>query len=111
VTESVINPSHQSLCLYVYSPLLLLENGLVNTFIRQRRIVGGRVFYAVRVVSKESMRLVFPRTSCCILFYFQITRVDKKQRRLQKGDSGVHCVPIESVGINDTKAQSATHVK
>jgi hypothetical protein len=30
----------------------------------KRRIVGGVVFYAVRVVSNESGRLVLPRTSC-----------------------------------------------
>jgi hypothetical protein len=31
-----------------------------------RRIVGGVVFYMVRVVSKESMRLVLPRTFCYV---------------------------------------------
>jgi hypothetical protein len=35
-------------------PILSLGNGLVNTFPRQGIIVGGVVFYAVRVVSKES---------------------------------------------------------
>jgi hypothetical protein len=44
-------------------PLSLLGNGSVNTFPRQRRIVGGMVFYAVHVISKESRRLVIPRTS------------------------------------------------
>jgi hypothetical protein len=43
--------------------LPLLGNGSVNTFSRQRRIVGGVVFCAVRVVSKESRRLVLTRTS------------------------------------------------
>jgi hypothetical protein len=37
----------------------------VKTFPRQRRILVGVVFYAIRVVSKESRRLVLPRT-----FYF-----------------------------------------
>jgi hypothetical protein len=40
-----------SLCI----PLSLLGNGSVNTFSRQRRIVGGVVFYPVRVVSKKSL--------------------------------------------------------
>jgi hypothetical protein len=31
-TAYFINPSHQSVCLYVYSPLSLLGNGSVNTF-------------------------------------------------------------------------------
>jgi hypothetical protein len=56
-------------------PLPLLGNGSVNTFPRQRGIVRGVVFYAVRVVSKESRRLVFPRTSffppCFILATFR----------------------------------------
>jgi hypothetical protein len=41
--------------------LSLQGNGSVNTFPPQRRIVGV-VFYAVRVVSKESRRSVLPRT-------------------------------------------------
>jgi hypothetical protein len=32
-----------------------------------RRIVGGVVFYTVRVVSKERRRLVLPRTSFLLL--------------------------------------------
>jgi hypothetical protein len=50
----------------VYPPSLL-SNGLVNTFLRQRGIVGGTVFYVAHVMSKESMQLVLPRTSCCNL--------------------------------------------
>jgi hypothetical protein len=102
-TAYFLNPSHQSVCLYVYFPVVsrqrlckhvpaatntrnnrrivgpvvfgvvlvaskeslwaclciplsLLGNGSVNTFPRQRRIVEGVVFYAVRVVSKERRR-------------------------------------------------------
>jgi hypothetical protein len=44
--------------------LSLLRNRSVKTFPRQRRIVADVVFYAVRVVSKESGWLVLPRTSC-----------------------------------------------
>jgi hypothetical protein len=47
-------------------PLSLPGNGSVITFPRQRRIVRGD-FYAVRVVSKESRRLVLRRTSCSSL--------------------------------------------
>jgi hypothetical protein len=56
----------ESVVLSVY-PLSLLSNGLVNTFLQQRRITGGTVFYVVHVMSKESMQLVLPRTSCCNL--------------------------------------------
>jgi hypothetical protein len=49
--------------------LSLLGNGSVNTFLRPRRIVEGVVFYAVRVVSNESGRLVLPRTSCLHSYY------------------------------------------
>jgi hypothetical protein len=56
----------------MYIPLSLLGSGSVKTLPRQRihtqqrRIVGLVVLYAVRVVSKESRRLVLPRTSCLI---------------------------------------------
>jgi hypothetical protein len=43
-------------------PVSLLGNGSVNTFPRQKGIVG-HVFYAVRVASKESRWLVLPRIS------------------------------------------------
>jgi hypothetical protein len=53
-------------CLSVcVSPLPLLDNSYVNTLPRQRRNVGGGVFYKVYVVSNESRRLVLPITSCC----------------------------------------------
>jgi hypothetical protein len=40
-----INPSHQSVYLYVYPALWFLGKDSVNTFPRQRRIVGSVVFY------------------------------------------------------------------
>jgi hypothetical protein len=45
-------------------PLSLLGKNSVKTFPRERKIVGGAVFYAVRVVSKERRRLILTRTSC-----------------------------------------------
>jgi hypothetical protein len=56
----------ERVCLWVCLciPLPLLGNNSVYTFPGQRRIFGGVVFYAVLVVSKESNRLVLPRTSC-----------------------------------------------
>jgi hypothetical protein len=47
--------------LYILS---LLGNSSIMTFPRQRIIIVGVVFCAVRVVSKESRQLVLPRTSC-----------------------------------------------
>jgi hypothetical protein len=61
-TAYSINPSNQSVCLYVYPRLLMLGNGSLHMFPRQRRIVGHVVLYAVRVVSKESLWV-----SLCIL--------------------------------------------
>jgi hypothetical protein len=52
----------RKVCGSVYPPSFL-GNGSVNTFPRQRRIVGDVVFYAVRFVSKKSGRLVLPITS------------------------------------------------
>jgi hypothetical protein len=115
-TAYFINPSHKSVCLYVYS-LSLLGKGWVKcippfiarqrlgrhvpaaantrnsrrivgrvylwvclcialsllfnsvkTFPWEGRIVGGVVFYAVRVVTKEGRRLIVPRTSCLMLW-------------------------------------------
>jgi hypothetical protein len=50
-------------------PLSLIGDGSVNTFPRKGGIVGGVVFYAVRVVSKKSRQLVLTRTYYLILTY------------------------------------------
>jgi hypothetical protein len=49
-------------------PLSLLGNNSVKILPRERRIIGGIVFYAVRVVSKDSSRTVVPKTSCYTIF-------------------------------------------
>jgi hypothetical protein len=55
-----INPSHLSVCLYVYPPTVARQCvGKSNN-----RTVGRIVFYVVCVVSKESRQLVILRTSC-----------------------------------------------
>jgi hypothetical protein len=64
-----------SVCVYLLS---LLGDGSVKTFPRQQRIVGGVIFYAVRVISKESRRLVLPRCSC-----FKIRKVAPKYCKIQ----------------------------
>jgi hypothetical protein len=43
-------------------------NNWVRMFSRQRRIVRGVVFCTVRVILKESSRLVLSRGSCCLSF-------------------------------------------
>jgi hypothetical protein len=43
-TVYLTSPSYQSVCLYVYFPVLLLHNCSINTFPRQRRSIGGVVF-------------------------------------------------------------------
>jgi hypothetical protein len=76
-TTSFINPSHQSACLYVYPSLL--GNGSVKcipsfgagqrlgkhfpaaTNTHYNGIVGRVIFYAIRVLSKETLGLcVYP---------------------------------------------------
>jgi hypothetical protein len=54
------------------SPLSLLGNGSVKVPLSM--LDNGYVFYAVRVVSKESRRLVLPRTSC----FFRILLLRKE---------------------------------
>jgi hypothetical protein len=54
------------------SPYRLLANNSVKMFSRQRRSLGD-VFYAVRVVSKESRLLVLPRTSSFLRHHAQAT--------------------------------------
>jgi hypothetical protein len=49
-------------------PLFLLGNNSIKTFLRQRRIVGGFVFCAFRVISNKDRRLVLPRTSSNVIF-------------------------------------------
>jgi hypothetical protein len=65
-----INPSHQSVCLYVYPlnvarQLLGKDIAAANEYTRNNRVIVGRVVsYGACVirVSKESRRLVLPRT-------------------------------------------------
>jgi hypothetical protein len=70
--DDVLHKSLPSLCVPVCYPLSLLSNGSLNMFPRQRIHAKKKncctrlIFYAVRVVSKESTRLVLPRTSCYI---------------------------------------------
>jgi hypothetical protein len=54
-TANYINPSHQSVCLNAYVATQRLGiNVTAATNTHNRRIVGCIVFYAVRVVSKDS---------------------------------------------------------
>jgi hypothetical protein len=83
-TAYFMNPSHQSVCLHVYSPSLL-GNGSVKTSPRQRihataeELLDAIVFYAVRVVSNECRRFVLPRTycfSCYLQIYLSLKLFD-----------------------------------
>jgi hypothetical protein len=62
IVERVIFYAVLWACLYISLSLLGIKS--VKTFPRQRRNVGGVVFYVVHVVSKQSRRLVLPRTHC-----------------------------------------------
>jgi hypothetical protein len=71
-TAYFINHFNQSVCLYVYHPvvarqLLCKKRYRSNEYTCTNKIIDGRVvFYAVHVVSEESRLLVLPRTSCII---------------------------------------------
>jgi hypothetical protein len=67
----VHKPFHQSVCLHVYPFLSLLGSGsgmclssrfLVTNTRNSRRIVGGVILYAVRVLSNESLCVCLPIT-------------------------------------------------
>jgi hypothetical protein len=51
----------------------------VNMFPRQRKIVGGVVFYVVRIVSKECKRLDLPRTYCSSVWFEVLVAVAMKR--------------------------------
>jgi hypothetical protein len=68
-----INPSHQSVCLYMYPTIAARQrlrinvNAATNTHAKLGKIVGRVVFYAVRLISKECRLSVLPVTSCYVL--------------------------------------------
>jgi hypothetical protein len=64
-TAYPINTLHQPVCVCVYISIVARQRLSINvTAARNNRGILRRiVFYAVRVVSKESMRLVLPITS------------------------------------------------
>jgi hypothetical protein len=59
-------------CLWICLLILLslLAKNSVRTLPLQRRIIEGVVFCAAHISSKEIRRLILPRTSCFIRFYF-----------------------------------------
>jgi hypothetical protein len=65
-TACFLNPSHQSVCLYSYPPIVarqrLAKDVTAATATHATRIVERVVFYAVHVLSNESRRLGLPRT-------------------------------------------------
>jgi hypothetical protein len=67
ITAYFFNTSHQSVCI----PPIVARRRLGKKFTaatnRDAKVeLLEVVFYGVRVVSKESRRLILPRTSCCI---------------------------------------------
>jgi hypothetical protein len=67
-TAYCINPSHQSLCLFVY-PLIVARQRLGKNVMRQQihlktEELSDGLFLCGPFRMKESRRLVLPRTSC-----------------------------------------------
>jgi hypothetical protein len=81
VLHKPLRPVCVSLCT---SPLSLLRNGSVNTFPRQRihtqqyNNCWTRLFYAVRVIPKESRRLVVPRSMGQLWLKASLNRILQK---------------------------------
>jgi hypothetical protein len=66
-TAYLKRPSHQSVCLYVYPPIVARQEqrSRCNEYTpNNRKIIGHVVSYAVRVLSKESGLLILPGISC-----------------------------------------------
>jgi hypothetical protein len=87
-TAYYINPSHQSVCLYMYVDRQRLGKKIYcgNEYTRNnKRIVTCIVFNAIRVVWKETRRLVIPRTSCYILIFRFQTAAERTKVSEQKG--------------------------
>jgi hypothetical protein len=65
-TAYVINPSHQSVCLCMYPPIVSRQRvgRNDNEYTRNNRNIVGRVVFCAVLVSKE-IRLVLHRTSFC----------------------------------------------
>lgn len=59
--------SKEILCVCLYISLSLQDSNSVKIVPRQRRIVGGIVLYAIRVVWKENMWLFLSRNSCVFM--------------------------------------------
>jgi hypothetical protein len=91
-TAYFINPSHQSVDLSVYPPIVARKR-LEKTFPRQLRNAGCVVFSAVRVVSKESRGSVLPRTSCLIAIFL----IPSKRLATSKLRSRFYCLTDLSV--------------
>jgi hypothetical protein len=77
--------------------LSLLGNNSIKTFPRQRRI-GGVVFYAVRVVSKENRRLILP-----MFRYFDI-HVMSSRSKVQTFEKQRHRETFEPTNAGMTSA-------
>jgi hypothetical protein len=75
---------HMCLWVFLCIPLLLLGNGSVKTLLRQRRNVGGVVFYAGQVVSKE-----LPRTSYLVVWNVPNSNTIDQTRCLRRYDAFV----------------------
>jgi hypothetical protein len=102
-TAYFINPSHQSVCLYVYPHIVARQRQRIHTRIEES---GRVVFSAVSVVSKESRRLVLPKTPCCLLS----SRLDRlcvpglfvqwwNGRRVKEPFISIHCPDGKVYGV------------
>jgi hypothetical protein len=78
-TAYFINFSHQSMCLYVYPPVIARQRRCKNvTTHNYRRISGRGIFYSVRIVSRKVDDYFFPKP--LVLFFLTLTPRSTKWR-------------------------------
>jgi hypothetical protein len=75
LTVYFINPSHQSVCLYVYP--LIVAGQMISKHVttatntrNNRRTVGRIIFYTVSVLSKEGRRLVLSELFILLFLFY-----------------------------------------
>jgi hypothetical protein len=98
-------PTHQFVCMFI--PLSSLGNGSVKNYrgkvyrSNNSRIVERAFFYVVHLVLKESRRLVFPRTSSFILYWFVHFKIHVKEQEASMKQLASRALLSKVVAFNE----------
>jgi hypothetical protein len=76
-----INPSHQSVCLYVYPPIVARQQLSKNVTVAKntrndRRIVGCIIFHAGHFISRKVGDSFFPELLVTIICFSRVGKVE-----------------------------------